>query len=136
MSDQKDPSPVLDAERRRRMREAAEAAALAAPGEWRNQEENEPFYLHGITCDVMIGDERRRGVVLQANLYLPHEACERHVVETQPSAVLALLDALDQSERERDALREKFAAAERRVEELEQEARDDRYVAMEDAERG
>jgi hypothetical protein len=126
--DQKDSSP-LTAERRRRMREAAEAAARESPGEWRNHEDNEPFYVRGITCDVLIHGEPHRGAILSGNLHLPHEACERHVVETQPSAVLALLDALEEQERERDALREKLAAAEERD-------NDRRNDAWEESERG
>jgi hypothetical protein len=116
--DQKGPS-LLTAEQRRRMREAAEAAALEAPGEWRTGDKGaaELWYgFHDVTCDATGEDAGMvdRAVVLQANPYFHVEPISRHVVETQPSAVLALLGALEQAERERDALRDRLAAAERR----------------------
>jgi hypothetical protein len=116
-ADQKDPSP-MDAERRRRMRETAEAAAREAPGEWQTGEKGAAgiwLGFHDVTCDASgdAGEVLSRAVILQPNPYFHVEPISRYVVETQPSAVLALLDALEQAERERDALREKLAAAER-----------------------
>lgn len=142
-ADRKDPSvPVpLDADWRRRMREAAEAAAREAPGEWRTGERGAAgFWLgfHAVTCDATgeAGEVLSRAVLLQPNPYFPVEPISRYVVETQPSAVLSLFDALDQAERERDVLREKLAAAERRVEELEGRDNARRNDAWEESEQG
>jgi len=109
--DQKDHSP-LTADQRRRMREAAEAAARLAPGEWRTGDDGPPFYqgFYAVTCDVFRDGGPERRILLQHNARFPVEPQARFAVEAQPSAVLALLDALEQTERERDALRERLAA--------------------------
>ncbi|WP_437310069.1 ead/Ea22-like family protein [Sorangium sp. So ce388] len=104
-ADRKDPSapPVaLDAEKRRRMREAAEAAAREAPGEWRTGEKGPPFFrgFSAVTCDVEDDHGLDHRVLLTHNHHFEHEACARFAVEAQPSAVLALLDALEQAEHE------------------------------------
>jgi hypothetical protein len=66
--------------------------------------------IYGVTCDAVdsIAKPGDRRIVLTPNPGYPVEPISRHVVETQPSAVLALLDALEQAERERDALRERL----------------------------
>jgi hypothetical protein len=105
-ADQQDPSP-MDAEQRRRMREAAEAAARVA---------EEPLVLRGGGWPDPWIEDARGGEVIVASR--ERGAYVQHALESRPSAVLALLDALEQAERERDELRERLAAAERQMDEL------------------
>lgn len=104
---------TLDPDKRRRMREASEAAAKVA---------EEPLALHGGGWSNTWIEDARGGEVILASR--ERRDYVRHAFESSPSAVLALLDALEQAERERDEAR-------RRVEELEERIEDWRYEAME-----
>lgn len=112
MTDQKNPSPSqklpspLSPDQRRRMREAAEAAAKVA---------EEPLMVRGGGWENVWIEDARGGEVILASR--ERGSYVEHAFESSPSAVLALLDALEQAERERDAMRE-------------------RLVEVEDAERG
>ncbi|MGK3995044.1 hypothetical protein [Sorangium sp. So ce1024] len=103
-ADQKESSaPVaLDADQRRRMREAAEAAARVA---------EEPLTVRGAGWPDPWLEDARGGEVIVASR--ERGAYVRHAYEARPAVVLALLDALEQTERELDEAREQLAAAER-----------------------